>query len=404
MKEKSDWQTTATVNELEASASSAPATIRRRDFLKSVAGGAAALAAIGPVSGDAQETEAAAKPIRVAHVCLELDGAWGFMKEALAQPGVQLVAVVEGHAELQQKFRDSRIPGTEKTVLYDNLDKMLETAKPQIVIATAPNNEHLRITEACARHGTHVCFQKPMSVTGADARRMQAAAEKAGIQIMISNWVFWGATFQEVFRQARGGAVGKVQKMFVKFGHHGHKDHGCSKWYMDYFFTPERHGGGVLMDQGTYSVHACVLVMGQPKRVWAVGHNLNPDNPPPSEDDVTVVMDYGEGSAVAQGSLAWPVLGKAEMEIYGQKGTLRLADGKLWFRPFERTKQVPEQLVDIPQIPADRRAGFAHFLDCLAHKKPIDEVHAMPMNILIQEVVDAAYESIRSGRAVSLAG
>jgi len=27
----------------------------------------------------------------------------------------------------------------------------------------------------------------------------------------------------------------------------------------------------------------------------------------------------------------------------------------------------------------------------------------MPMNILIQEVVDAAYESIRSGRAVSLA-
>jgi hypothetical protein len=65
------------------------------------------------------------------------------------------------------------------------------------------------------------------------------------------------------------------------------------------------------MDQGTYSVHAGVLVMGRPKRAWAVGHNLNPDNPPVSEDDVTVVMDYGEGSAVAQGSLAWPVLGKA---------------------------------------------------------------------------------------------
>ena len=48
------------------------------------------------------------------------------------------------------------------------------------------------------------------------------------------------------------------------------------------------------------------------------------------------------------------------------------------------------------------RNGIAHFVYCLRSGKPFDEPHTPRLNVWVAEVVDAAYESIRTGRAVPL--
>jgi predicted dehydrogenase len=48
------------------------------------------------------------------------------------------------------------------------------------------------------------------------------------------------------------------------------------------------------------------------------------------------------------------------------------------------------------------RNGIAYFLYCIRNDKPIEGPVSAELNVGVNEVIDAAKESIRTGRAVSL--
>ena len=53
-------------------------------------------------------------------------------------------------------------------------------------------------------------------------------------------------------------------------------------------------------------------------------------------------------------------------------------------------------------MPPEKRNGVAYFLYCIRNDKPIEGPVAASLNVGVNEIIDAAKESMRTGRAVNL--
>jgi hypothetical protein len=53
-------------------------------------------------------------------------------------------------------------------------------------------------------------------------------------------------------------------------------------------------------------------------------------------------------------------------------------------------------------LPPEKRNGVAYFLYCIRNDKPLEGPVAASLNVAVNEIIDAAKESIRTGRAVEL--
>ena len=58
--------------------------------------------------------------------------------------------------------------------------------------------------------------------------------------------------------------------------------------------------------------------------------------------------------------------------------------------------------VALHPLPPEKAEGVAYFLDCIRNNKPIEDPESAELNVGVNEIIDAAIESIRTGRAVSL--
>lgn len=56
----------------------------------------------------------------------------------------------------------------------------------------------------------------------------------------------------------------------------------------------------------------------------------------------------------------------------------------------------------MPLAPAEKENGVADFLHCLRSDQPIEGPVTAELNVGVNEIIDAAKESIRAGRAVEL--
>ena len=66
---------------------------------------------------------------------------------------------------------------------YTNYADMLANPDVQVVAIHTPNSLHCEEVIAAAKAGKHVFCDKPMATSVADAERMLAACEKAGVQL-----------------------------------------------------------------------------------------------------------------------------------------------------------------------------------------------------------------------------
>lgn len=342
---------------------------------------------------------AAEKPrTRLAHIGLGLDGSWSFMKDAQAEPEAELVAVADPRPELLERAKAATRPGTR---FYTDYVRMLDEVKPDAVLVTVPNSEHLAVTRACAQRRIHVWFQKPMATSARDAREMEKLAGESGILLMINYHTLWSTSMQTVASRVEAGDVSPVQRLIVR--HAFNADKVLSPTYYAYFLDPVLHGGGALMDQGTYGIDYALWLLGRPTRVLAVGKTLAERPGLKTEDEAWVILDYPNATAILYGGW-WtqPAIGPGvgELMISGPKCLLRRDLDKVTLTTAADREPRP---VPVPAIPHERSNGVAHFVDCIRNGKPIEAPHSAALNVAVIEVVEAAYESMRTGKAVALA-
>jgi len=336
---------------------------------------------------------------RLAVVGLDHDHVWGLLRDIQQEPDAELIAIADPHPELVERAR-KRVPPSVQ--FFSDYVKMLDEAKPEAVIVATENDKHLEILRECAKRHIHFSTEKPLASTAADAREMARLAQDAQIKLMVNYWNAWTPATHELFHRVYAGELGPVQKIVVEYGHQGPKEIGVSKYFADWLYDPVKNGGGALVDFGCYGAEWALWLKGRPTSVYAYTLKLKTEQHNPVDDDATILLEYPDATVMIQASWDWPY-GKGEVAVYGPKRSLiETGDGRL-FRPANSKADVahPEgEPVSLKPVEHKTSNPIAYFLGCIRNNQEIENPVAAELNVGVNEILDAAKESIRTGRAL----
>lgn len=123
-----------------------------------------------------------------------------------AYPGNTLVAVVSRDRERAQHF--ARKFGARHA--YTSYEEMLRNPDVTVVAIHTPNALHAEQAVAAARAGKHVFCDKPMATNAADAERIVAACERAGVKLGVNFHNRYMQCFVDARAAIASGEIGDV--------------------------------------------------------------------------------------------------------------------------------------------------------------------------------------------------
>jgi phthalate 4,5-cis-dihydrodiol dehydrogenase len=169
----------------------------------------------------------------------------------LADRRVDLVAAADPRSEATQRFAADFGART-----YDAVEALCANPDVEVVYVATPHEHHVGHVAMATSHGKHVLVEKPMAITLAECRQMIAAAERAGVYLVVGH----SHSFDRPILRAReiiaSGAVGAVRMINAQY-------------YTDFLYRPRRpeelvteRGGGVVFSQGAHQIDIVRLLGG----------------------------------------------------------------------------------------------------------------------------------------------
>lgn len=338
-------------------------------------------------------------PVRFAIVGLVHDHARGFIPAMSSRHDVQLVAIVEPDRELAARYaNDYRLA---EGLFHTNLETMLDQVKPQAVAAFTSTFDHRRVVEACAPRGVDVMMEKPLAVNMEHARAIEAAARKAGIQVVVNYETTWypanHAAYALIHERKE---IGEVRKIVVHDGHQGPKEIGCSAAFLEWLTDPVLNGGGALTDFGCYGANLITWLMKEqrPSSVLAVTQQIKPQIYPKVDDEATILLTYPQAQGIIQASWNWP-FNRKDMEVYGRTGYALVPD-----QNHLRVRQANSTETDapVPSLAIPHRDPLSYLAAVVRGELRPSGLSSLEVNLIATEILDAARESARTGKRVSL--
>ncbi len=146
---------------------------------------------------------------------------------------------------------------------FGTYDALLADPDIDAVYNPLPNSMHAAWSIKAVQAGKHVLCEKPLAMSGAEARAMFDAAGKHGVHLVEAYPYLAQPMTHKVRELVASGAVGKPQLIRSSFGV-PFSDTSNIRLKPDV-------GGGSLMDAGSYAVSFARVIAGaRPKRVHAI--------------------------------------------------------------------------------------------------------------------------------------
>ncbi len=344
-------------------------------------------------------------------------------------PEVRLAAVCTGHPETAESAaRDGGF-----SAWYDTIEELISDDSVDVVDCSTPNNSHREIIAAALAAGKSVYCEKPLAVSGSEAREiLKAAGTKSDRVGMTFNYRFIPAIMRAKALIAEG-ALGEIYNFRAEYLHTGYQDPNRPfSWRM----RADLSGGGALLDLGSHVIDLARHLLGEFDSVLATTHTYITERPVAkgSSDTATVEVDDAAWfqTKMASGALgtvevsrfATGTLDDLNLRIEGSRGALKfsLMDAN-WLYYFDATRKggayggdagwqrletvqhypdavIPpaRSIVGWPRAHAENQYQFLQAVTNGTKPSPglIDGVRA-------QLVMDAVYESARAGRWESVA-
>jgi len=136
--------------------------------------------------------------------------------------------------------------------------------------------------------------------------------------------------------------------------------------------------------------------MGRPESVYAEVVHLRPETFPKVEDSSTLVLHYKNGINIFEGSWDLP-RSFQDLEVFGRQGSIHMTQQKVELRKGRDTTELP-----LTPLPPEQADPIAFMVNAIKNNKPIEGITALDINVGVVEIIEAAKESIRTGRAVKL--
>jgi predicted dehydrogenase len=236
--------------------------------------------------------------------------------------GCEVVAVCQRDQETARSVAARyNVPG-----VFERWERMLEEAKPDIVVIAAPPHLHREMAMGALAHGAHLLCEKPLAMTAAEGRDMVDAARRAQRVAMTSfNWRFTPA-LQRFHSLVEEGGVGRLFHATGRsLGARMADEATPATWRMD----RAQAGHGVMGDMGVHLVDMIRWNFGEFVRVCAQAGVAYPTRTAPggkatdAEDFCTVMGELASGGHVTL-TMSRTARGANEqfLEAYGSQGGL----------------------------------------------------------------------------------
>jgi predicted dehydrogenase len=316
---------------------------------------------------------------------------------AKSRADVELVAVVNHREESLRVFAQQFVIPRQ----YISLDDLIAAGDVDAISINSPNYLHAAQSIRALQAGIHVMVEKPMAMNAGEAQQMIASSEASGAKLMVAHCWRFDEEVLWLKKQIDGGILGPIVRT-KGFGIHTH-------WGPSGWFTQARYaGGGALADMGIHAIDTARFLLGdpQPVRVYA---DISTQYGEYDVDDTGVIIikwDTGATSYIESGWWQPHADGpEASTQVYGKQGFANL------FPTFLTKPDQVEHRIDRIEsgFPAVRDphcsqsmydAQLAYFVECIHQDRtPIPGGIEGWINL---KIVDAAYESSRTKKAVNL--
>lgn len=320
--------------------------------------------------------------------------------------------------EMAEKYGVARV--------YTDYHEMLRSRELDAVVVATPDDLHHPIVMEALSENLHVLCEKPMAMSAAQAKEMYEAAEDAGVKHMLMFTLRFIPRYRLIKQLMQQDYIGRFL--------HGHFDwingwfhrQGEYRWYFD----PE-HSMGAVSAIGSHMIDLARWYLGEIDSVNAslatVGIHPGPDGGTwkPTHDSAMVTATFENGGH-ASFHLSTVNLAGQGLRHVGQVITLQGYDGTLeswtkWpgtdaesellgMRDGDKEAErvaIPTELWgeaspnDFRDLFATESVGPRLFVDGIVNDVPISP--NFYDGYKVQQVIEAALESQRTGHTVSVA-
>ena len=312
-----------------------------------------------------------------------------YAAEAQANPDAELVAAWD-----EDPVRGEDGAGKLGIPFHADLDELLARNDVDGVIVTTRTSAHPEVILAAAQAGKHIFTEKVVALAPADARRIVAAAEEAGVILTVSlPRLTHGYTLaiREILASGRLGAVTQVR---VRLAHDGAVGR---EWLPARFFDADDSGGGALVDLGCHPLYLTRLFLGgMPESVAAEYGRVTGRA---VDDNAVALLRHRSGAiGIAETGFVNPA-SPFTIEIHGTTGSLLYGTPEPRLMVRLASGRAEGEWNEVPVLhdgPTPFEQWLAHIADGTRATENLD------LALDLTTLVDAADRSARSGRATAI--
>ncbi len=228
----------------------------------------------------------AANPIGLGVVGLGMAGAV-MVRGAAHHRGFRLVAAADPQAAPREAFRRDFDART-----YDDVAALCQDPAVDAVYIATPHQFHAAHAGLAAAAGKHIILEKPMALTLADCDAIIAAAERAGVHLVVGHTHAFDPAIWAMRALIASGELGRLGMI--------------ASWnYTNFLYRPRRpeeldtaQGGGILFNQVPHQIDTVRLLGGGlVKSVRAETGRLDPARP--TEGHAIAFLAFQDGAAAS---------------------------------------------------------------------------------------------------------
>lgn len=145
--------------------------------------------------------------------------------------------------------------GSPDSYVTDDYHQLLADESIDVIHVCTWNVSHCEITCAALEAGKHVLVEKPMAVTGEEARRMVETAKRVGKKLSVGFQYRFRTESQFLRKAVDEGRLGEIYAAKA----HAVRRRGVPIWGV--FTDKEKQGGGPLIDLGGHAIDLALWYM-----------------------------------------------------------------------------------------------------------------------------------------------
>lgn len=327
--------------------------------------------------------------------------------------GVKIVALCDIKPEALERVASKLNILEDKQYLH--YSDLIADRDVDAVLNVTPNDVHYEIVKSCLLHKKPFMTEKPFTRVFEEAYELNQLFEDNQVPSMVGYSYRYVPSFRYARDIIRQGKLGPIRNIFVQY---------LQSWGLPMYETPmnwrysnESSGTGVLADLGTHMVDAARFMIGEFEEVTAMMKNLVPQRLDPITNNMIPVdiddfsgflatLDNNVAGVFQTSRNAYGSGNQLEVTIYGEKGTISVScenpEQLTWIRPNAELDNPSCTVKELHRVPSEYVIGqMQDFFDMLrGHVR--EGLPTFKDGYANQEVLEAIYQAAQAKRTIDL--